>query len=88
MKRQRGKFPRGPHWENKMTSTRLWCAKTRVWVGFSVSLALKRGLGHSIKGFSKEKAIWEFQKNLTFKERLSATMSFLRMTYKKSFSYQ
>ena len=77
MKRQRGEFPWGPHWENKMTSTRLWCpavlAKTRAWVGCSVSRALKRDFGHSYWGiFEKKKAICEFQKNLTFKARPSA----------------
>ena len=33
---------------------------------------LKRVLVILIEGFSKKKAIWEFQKNLTFKARLSA----------------
>ena len=59
-----------------MTSTRLWCAKTRVWVGFSVSLALKRGLGHSIKAFSKKKAIWEFQKKSHFQREAKCNNEF------------
>ena len=71
MKRQRGELPWDPHWQNKMTSTRLWSpavlAKIRVWVGCSISRTLKTCLGHSYCGiFAKKKAIWEFQKKSHF----------------------
>ena len=61
----KGRIPRDPHWENK-TSTRLW------WVGCSISRTLKTlSWSFLLRDFRKRKAIWEFQKDLTFKARLS-----------------
>ena len=94
MKRQSGEFPWGPHWENKMTSTRLCCpavlAKTRVWVGCSVSRALKTWSWSFLWRDFRKYAICEFQKTTHFQSEAKCKtfvnwkMSFLCMTYTKS----
>ena len=86
MKRQRGEFPWDPHWQNKMTSTRLWSpavlAKIRVWVGCSFSRSLKTCLGHSYWGiFEKKRPFGSSKKNLTFKARLSAKRLLIRQLH-------
>ena len=70
--------------------------KTRVWVGCSVSRALKMwSWSFLFRNFRKKTPFASSTKNLTLKKSkakcktfVNWKMSFLRMRYKKSFSYQ